>query len=161
MRGGGELTAEEQQGFALFMTEYDPVRGRRGADCFHCHGGALFTDFAPRNNGLARDSGDTGREQVSGRASDRGAFKTPSLRNVALTGPYLHDGSVTTLEEIVARYDHGVQRSATLDPNLAKHPDRGLELTGAEQQALVAFLRALTEISALPAIPVNSDPTSQ
>ena len=76
---------------------------------------------------------------------DDGKFKTPSLRNVALTGPYLHDGSVDTLEAVVARYDHGVVRSAHLDPNLAKHPAGGLALSSEDQAALVAFLRALTD----------------
>ena len=148
MRGAATLTAEEQQGFALFATEYDPVRGRRGADCFHCHGGALFTDFALRANGLSGSSGDTGRAAVTGRSTDQGKFKTPSLRNVALTAPYMHDGRFGTLEEVVAHYDHGVQRTPALDPNLAKHPEAGLALTDAEQRALIAFLRTLTDTPA-------------
>jgi cytochrome c peroxidase len=144
-RGEARLTAEEQRGLQLFLTEYDPVRGKNGADCFHCHGGTLFTDFAMKNNGLDRAPADTGREKISGRATDRGKFKTPSLRNVAVTAPYMHDGRFATLAEVVAHYDHGVQRSATLDPNLAKHPDRGLGLSAEDQRALVAFLETLTD----------------
>jgi cytochrome c peroxidase len=144
-RGEVTLTEEEKEGFALFMTEYDPVRGRRGADCFHCHGGPLFTDFAFKNNGLDRTSADPARQRVTGRPEDAGKFKTPSLRNVAVTAPYMHDGRFNTLEEVVAHYDHGVVRSATLDPNLAKHPDDGLKLSAEEQHALVAFLKALTD----------------
>jgi cytochrome c peroxidase len=146
LRGAAELSEQEKQGFALFVTEYDPARGKRGADCFHCHGGALFSDFGFKNNGLDLVSADAGRTVVTGNTSDAGKFKTPSLRNVALTAPYMHDGRFATLEEVVAHYDHGVKRAAALDPNLAKHPDAGLGLTPAEQAALVAFLRTLTNI---------------
>jgi cytochrome c peroxidase len=145
IRGMAELNEEEKEGFALFVTEYDPARGRRGADCFHCHGGALFTDFGFKSNGLELVSRDAGRSAVSGRVTDAGKFKTPSLRNVAVTGPYMHDGRFATLEAVIAHYDHGVKRAATLDPNLAKHSDAGLQLTPAEQKALVAFLRTLTD----------------
>lgn len=151
MRGAATLTAEEQQGFELFATEYDPVRGRRGADCFHCHGGALFTDFALRDNGLGASASDAGRATVTGRPTDQGKFKTPSLRNVAVTAPYMHDGRFETLEEVVAHYDRGVRRTPALDPNLAKHPDAGFALTDAEQRALIAFLRTLTDTPVVPA----------
>ena len=144
-RGAEQLTEEEQQGFALFVTEYDPVRGKRGADCFHCHGGTLFTDFGFRSNGLDLASVDAGRAVLTGKPTDAGKFKTPSLRNVAVTGPYMHDGRIGTLEEVVAHYDHGVRRAGNLDPNLAKHPDAGLKLTSDEQKALLAFLRTLTD----------------
>ena len=153
VRGLGELTEQEKEGFALFMTEYDPARGRRGADCFHCHGGPLFTDYDFKNNGLDRVSADAARQGVTGRPQDEGKFKTPSLRNVAVTGPYMHDGRFQTLEEVVAHYDHGVVRSATLDPNLAKHPEDGMKLTTDEQKALVAFLRTLTDSRWEPATP--------
>jgi cytochrome c peroxidase len=151
-RGQATLTEEEQRGFALFAGEYDPARGRRGADCFHCHGGALFTDFGFRDNGLGDTRGDAARAGVTGRATDAGKFKTPSLRNVALTAPYMHDGRLRTLADVVAHYDHGVRRTPTLDPNLAKHPSVGLELTREEQRALVAFLRTLTDAALAPAV---------
>jgi len=144
------LTEQEQAGFALFVTEYDPARGKRGADCFHCHGGALFSDQGFKNNGLDLVSRDRGRALATDKAADAGKFKTPSLRNVAVTGPYMHDGRFTTLEEVVAHYDHGVKRAAVLDPNLAKHPDTGLGLTAAEQAALVAFLKTLTDARYAP-----------
>ncbi|MEZ5414674.1 MAG: MbnP family protein [Opitutaceae bacterium] len=145
MRGEAQLSAAEQQGFALFLTEYDPVRGKRGGDCFHCHGGGLFSDFVARSNGLDMRPVDAGLKNVTGLVYDNGRFKTPSLRNVALTAPYMHDGRFATLEQVVAHYDHGVQRSANLDPNLAKHPSKGMGLTNDEQSALVAFLRTLTD----------------
>lgn len=147
MRGAAELSEQEKEGFALFVTEYDPVRGKRGADCFHCHGGALFSDQGFKSNGLDLVSADAGRAVATGKASDAGKFKTPSLRNVALTAPYMHDGRFATLEAVVAHYDHGVKRAAALDANLAKHPDAGLGLTSAEQAALVAFLRTLTDVA--------------
>ena len=146
LRGEAELSAEEKRGFELFMMESDPARGRLGADCFHCHGGALFSDYGFKNNGLDRESADRGHGDITLRATDRGKFKTPSLRNVALTAPYMHDGRFATLEEVVAHYDHGVQRAAALDPNLAKHSVAGLGLTAEDQRAIVAFLRALTDV---------------
>ncbi len=151
LRGEAELTAEERRGFELFATESDPARGRRGADCFHCHGGALFTDFGYRDNGLGGTETDAGRATVTAAARDRGAFKTPSLRNVALSGPYMHDGRFATLEAVIAHYDHGVRRTENLDPNLAKHPAGGLGLDAADRAALVAFLHALTDLAPGPA----------
>ncbi|MFN0078614.1 MAG: MbnP family protein [Prosthecobacter sp.] len=145
MRGEGKLSAEEQRGFELFMMEREPRMGSLGADCFHCHGGALFTDHQFRNNGLAITEADLGRFKVTKAAIDRGTFATPSLRNVAVTAPYMHDGRFTTLEQVLDHYSEGVQRTDTLDPNLAKHPDGGLHLTAADKQALMAFLRTLTD----------------
>jgi cytochrome c peroxidase len=140
-----KLSPSEARGLQLFVTEHDPVRGLRGADCFHCHGGMLFTDNGFHNNGLSLKSGDTGRGGVTGVAADLGKFKTPSLRNIALTAPYMHDGRFATLEEVVDHYSSGVQRSETLDPNLAKHPAAGLQLTADEKADLVAFLKTLTD----------------
>ncbi len=142
--GKATLTPDEQRGFELFMTEFDPRTGQRGADCFHCHGGPLFSDHQFHNNGLAPSGDDAGRFRVTKVESDRNKFATPSLRNIARTAPYMHDGRLATLEEVVAHYSTGVQRSATLDPNLAKHPDGGLQLSDADQRALVAFLKSLT-----------------
>ena len=162
VRGEGTLNAEEQRGLELFMTEHDPRRGQFGADCFHCHGGPLFQSQSFANNGLdeptklfdvrakvssAAAPQDPGRAAVTGRTADRGKFATPSLRNVALTAPYMHDGRFATLEAAVEHYSSGVRRSTTLDPNLAKHPEGGLHLSAADQRALVAFLRTLTDES--------------
>jgi cytochrome c peroxidase len=151
LNGQAKLTDEEQHGFELFHTEYDPAHGQYGADCFHCHGGPLFRsqDFA--NNGLDAEPADAGRGAVTGRAGDRGKFAVPSLRNVELTGPYMHDGRFQTLEEVVEHYCTGMKRSATLDPNLAKHPDGGVPLSAGDKRALVAFLKTLTDESLKPA----------
>ena len=145
LRGEAELTAAEKRGFELFMTEYDPRREQYGADCFHCHGGALFSDHQFHNNGQHLDERDLGRFKITALATDVGKFSTPSLRNVALTAPYMHDGKFRTLEDVVAHYDHGVRRTTTLDPNLAKHPADGLRLSRQDQDALVAFLQTLTD----------------
>jgi cytochrome c peroxidase len=140
-----KLTPQEQRGLQLFVTEHDPARGLRGADCFHCHGGNLFSNHQFMNNGLEERAGDLGRMEVTKSEADRGKFKVPSLRNVALTAPYMHDGRFATLEEVVAHYNGPLHRSATLDPNLAKHPESGLNLSTGDQAALVAFLKTLTD----------------
>ena len=143
--GKTTLTPEEQRGFELFMTEYDPRTGQQGADCFHCHGGPLFSDHQFHNNGLASNPADVGRFIVTKNEADRGKFATPSLRNVARTAPYMHDGRFNTLEEVVAHYTTGLHRSPTLDPNLAKHPDGGVPLSEKDRRALVAFLKTLSD----------------
>ena len=88
--------------------------------------------------------------RFSNDSNDISLFKTPSLRNIELTAPYMHDGRFATLEEVIAHYDHGVKRATNLDPNLAKHPQDGMGLTDKEQAALVAFLRTLTGTPARP-----------
>lgn len=145
LQGKEQFTPEEQRGFELFSTEYDPRRGQFGADCFHCHGGPLFQSQAFANNGLDDTFADPGREKVTSKASDLGKFAVPSLRNIALTGPYMHDGRFKTLDEVIEHYVSGVKRSATLDPNIAKHPDGGVPLGAIDKKALVAFLKTLTD----------------
>jgi len=149
LKGQAVLTSEEQSGFQLFSTEYDPRRQQYGADCFHCHGGILFQSQTFANNGLdATFTGprqDKGRGAITGNAMADGKFAVPSLRNVEITGPYMHDGRFQTLEEVVEHYTTGLKRSATLDPNLAKHPDGGVPLSAEDKKALVAFLKTLTD----------------
>ncbi len=144
------MTEQEKRGFQLFVTEYDPRQNQFGADCFHCHGGPLFSDYQFHNNGLIADARDTGRSRFTGQAADAGKFITPSLRNVARTAPYMHDGRFKTLAEVIEHYCTGMKRSATLDPNLAKHPDGGVPLGGSDKEALVAFLKTLTDESLKP-----------
>jgi cytochrome c peroxidase len=119
LNGEEKFTSQEQRGFELFSTEYDPRRDQYGADCFHCHGGPLFQSQSFANNGLDATFSDLGRAKVTGKNSDIGKFAAPSLRNVALTAPYMHDGRFQTLEEVVEHYCTGIKRSPTLDPNLA------------------------------------------
>lgn len=145
VRKVAELTEQEKHGLQLFVTEHDPKRGLFGADCFHCHGGTLFTDHQFHDNGLAQTPEDVGHMLVTKNAADRGKIKTPSLRNIAVTAPYMHDGRFNTLEEVVEHYSGPIQKRDTLDPNLAKHPAAGLQLSAADKQALIAFLKTLKD----------------
>ena len=145
IQGTASLSDLERRGLELFMTENEPRMGQRGADCFHCHGGMLFTDHQFHDNGLDLEPSDPGRAGVTRRNSDRGKFVTPTLRNIARTAPYMHDGRFQTLEEVVRHYSEGVQASPNLDPNLAKHTAGGLHLSPDDQSALVAFLKTLSE----------------
>ena len=117
------------------------------AACDACHLGFNFTDGSFANIGIGMDKKDPdlGRFIVTGRDEERGAFKTPTLREIEHTAPYMHDGRFKTLAEVVAHYCTGMKRSATLDPNLAKHPDGGVPLSAKDQAALVAFLETLTD----------------
>ena len=109
--------------------------------CGTCHHPPLFTDQSFHNLGVGMDAAepDTGREVVTKDPQDRGRFKTPGLRNVALTWPYLHDGSAKTLEEVIALYNKGGVPNPTLDPLVTP-----LRLTSEEQTALARFLEALS-----------------
>ena len=138
--GRAEFTEQEARGFELFFTESEPRLGKNGADCFHCHGGAMFTDHLFHNNGLPGE--DLGLYLTTGRKSDRRKFSTPSLRNISETAPYMHDGRFQALEEVIDHYNSEFERSDTLDPNLAKHPN-GLGLNEADKSALIAFLETL------------------
>jgi len=111
------------------------------ARCRMCHGGPMFSDQGFHNLGVGMDrpQPDIGREAVTKVARDRGRFKTPGLRNVALTWPYMHDGSVRTLIDVVEFYNRGGVRNPTLDIFVMP-----LDLTDGESKDLVAFLEALT-----------------
>lgn len=147
-RGEDAFTEAEQRGFDLFFTEK--------ADCFHCHGTLLFTDNRFHNNGLDVAPADSGRAGVSGQAFEVGLFRSPSLRNIAHTAPYMHDGRFETLEEVIRHYNFGVQRSPTLDPLMQN--GRFLFLTDANVQDLIAFLHTLSDPEFL-ANPAFADPS--
>lgn len=132
---GVSLTGQEQQGMALFRRH-----------CSTCHAGELFTDKSYRNNGLfIQGIRDEGRYRVTGMAADRYTFRVPSLRNVGATAPYMHDGRFFTLEAVLEHYAGQVQDTPNLDPLLKQGTQRGIPLTPAEQTAIVAFLRTLTD----------------
>lgn len=133
------LSPSELNGFVIFNTEK--------GDCFHCHNadaGRLFTDNQFHNNGIDDVFPDPGLAAITGRTDDLGKFLTPSLRNVALTAPYMHDGRFSTLEEVIEHYNSGGKASATVDP-LMKNVGKGLNLSKQEKQDLLAFLHALTD----------------
>ena len=139
LRGEAMLSPLEWRGLELFFSE--------AADCFHCHAGPLFMDKQFHNTGLDSTNlpGD-GHEAISGMAYHRGSFKTPTLRNVAVRGPYMHDGRFQTLREVIDFYAEGMHVNANLDPLFQKYgPVQRLNLTEYDKQALVAFLEALTD----------------
>ncbi len=143
-RGQGLLTAQEQRGFNVFKTPFNPSLRQFGGDCARCHGGPLFSDFQFKNNGLDSRPSDVGRMVVTGLTADKAKFKTPSLRNLPVSGPYMHDGRFQSLEEVVNHYSQGIQPSATLDPGLGRE-NGGVHLSPQDQAALVAFLKALAD----------------
>ena len=125
----GALSPKAQRGYRLFV-------GKAG--CTACHGGAFFTNERFHNTGVGWGGEDTGRARVTGRPEDRGRFNTPSLRNVAETAPYMHDGSIETLRDVVAFYDRGGGANPNLDRRL-----KPLGLTSQEADDLLAFLDSL------------------
>lgn len=146
LKGKATLTASEERGRHLFFTEYNPFFPESsGADCAHCHSGNNFENDLYMNNGLDEEFADRGREDATGNPEDRGKFKVPSLRNIAVTGPYMHDGRFTSLEEVIAHYNDGIKHSITLDPALEMTMDTGLMLDDADIQDLVNFLNTLTD----------------
>lgn len=137
------------RGMQIFFTE--------AGDCFHCHTVDLLSDYDYHNNGLDNvfTLANYGRAKVTNRSSDIGKFKTPSLRNVEFSGPYMHDGRFATLEEVVEHYNSGILISPTLDPKI-KNPD-GLFLSDLQKSDLVAFLKSLSDPDFLQN-PAFSDP---
>jgi len=144
LRGEVQLTTQELEGFVLFTTE-------SGADCFHCHGGdqnPLFTTHLFYNN--AKDSVFTDtrdRYAVTGNPADIGAYKAPTLRNIELTAPYMHDGRFATLEEVIDFYSEKLVYSPYAHPLMHKLNNGGAQLTPSQKQALIAFLKTLTDYS--------------
>jgi len=123
------LSAEARQGLWLFES--------RGG-CWRCHADHNLSDGKFHNTGVGRGA-DLGRYGITHQDRDRGAFKTPTLRNVARTGPYMHDGSMATLEEVVRYYSRGGDPNPNLDPLV-----KPLNLSDDDVRNLVAFLEALT-----------------
>lgn len=123
--------------------------GRRGYQlfqdlgCQNCHSGVLFTDFSFRNNGLKADySADKGRARVTLKDEDVGKFKVPGLRNVSLTAPYMHDGSLETLEEVINHYAAGGKGHVNQSPLI-----KGFVISDAEKDDLIEFLQNLEDIT--------------
>ncbi|KAA5820864.1 cytochrome-c peroxidase [Algibacter amylolyticus] len=139
--GETELTSNELNGFNVFM---DETKG----DCFHCHGSdknPLWTDNSFHNNGLDNTFTDLGLGAVTGDPADNGKFKSPSLRNLAFTAPYMHDGRFATLEEVINHYSEGLKTSATIDPLMKKINQGGVNLSDSDKADLKAFLLSLSD----------------
>lgn len=141
MRREINLTPEEMDGFQTFFTE-------RG-DCFHCHGYPLLTSNTYHNTGLDTvfAGNNIGRYFVTGDDFDKGKFSSPTLRNIELTAPYMHDGRYQTLEEVIEFYNSGVHmNSPNIDPIMTKKAKQyGLNLTQAQKSNLVKFLKTMTD----------------
>ena len=152
LRGEAQFTVEEQRGFELFHTEYDPRREQFGADCFHCHGGPLFQSQSFANNGLDSTFNDLGRFVVTAREGDQAKFAVPSLRNVELTAPYMHDGSAVNLSEVLDHYASG-GRTIVTGPSAGVGHDNplkdslihGFRMTARNKADLIAFLESVTD----------------
>lgn len=131
-KGKATFSAAEQRGYNLFVQK-----------CAICHKEPLMTDFSFKNNGLSVNPAlqDSGRMRITGNPNDRNKFKVPSLRNVALTSPYMHDGRFETLEQVVDHYRFGIVQSPTLDTLL----QNGIPMSDQEKQDLIQFLYTLTD----------------
>lgn len=130
LQGKASFSTQEQSGKILF-----------DAHCASCHAGVLQTDFSYRNNGLDAVFSDEGRKIITNNPDDLGKFRVPSLRNVALTAPYMHDGRFSNLNQVLNHYVQGIQNSETLDPSLAS----GIGLNESERMAIIAFLHTLSD----------------
>jgi cytochrome c peroxidase len=160
LRGEVQLSDSERRGMQLFITHPVPEAGIRGANCGDCHlgstlAGSTFDFRGFHNNGLDDDASlKAGLKETTGMDFDRGKFKAVSLRNIALTAPYMHDGRFNSLEEVIEHYDSHVKSSRTLDPlimeasnEIFKDPLKPfqLHLTREEKKDLLNFLHTLTD----------------
>jgi cytochrome c peroxidase len=142
LRGQENFTDDERAGFILFVTE-------EGADCFHCHGGdgnPLFTTNLFYNNAkdvVFNDPRD--RFAVTGNPTDHGAYKAPTLRNIEVTAPYMHDGRFKTLDEVIDFYSDSLVNSPYVSPLMHKINQGGAHLTPLQKAQLKAFLLTLTD----------------
>ena len=151
LAGTATLTESEERGRSLFFAEFNPgFPDLSGADCAHCHAGKNFENDQYMNNALDADEDmeDMGRALVTESSSDNGKFKVPTLRNVALTPPYMHDGRFQTLEEVIQHYNSEMVMSSTIDPALI-YPlnSGGLQLSDQDVQDIIAFLHTLSDES--------------
>ncbi|NND78434.1 MAG: cytochrome-c peroxidase, partial [Maribacter sp.] len=144
------FTTQENLGLDIFY------RGRNGATCLYCHGNPQHVNDEAKNNGLSLNYVDNGKGEVTGIASDDALFKVPTLRNIAMTAPYMHDGRFETLMDVVNHYSTNIQDHPNLHFRLKDSDDPSpdskvlrLNLTQAEKEALVAFLNTLTDESIL------------
>ncbi len=132
---GGIFTREEEEGYTLFKQH-----------CSQCHTEPLFTDLSFRNNGLDEISEDPGRDTITNNAADRGKFRVPSLRNIELTAPYMHDGRIDYLEEVLDHYTASVKMNPALDAAFIQPGGKtGLQINAAEKKKILLFLKTLTD----------------
>lgn len=142
LRGQEQLTPQELNGYILFSTE-------EGADCFHCHGGSgtpLFTTNLFYNNALNETHTDPqDHASVTGNTNDIGTYRAPTLRNIAVTAPYMHDGRFSSLDQVLNFYNSELVTSPTVSPLMHKINEGGANLTPSQIADLKAFLNTLTD----------------
>lgn len=131
---GAFFTDEEKYGYDLFKK-----------NCNSCHTEPLFTDHSYRNNGLDLYPKDKGRYLATGKSSDEGLFRVPTLRNVELTAPYMHDGRFSSLNEVLNHYNGGIKVNSQLDAQLFHNGKFSVHLSVKEQNQIIAFLKTLTD----------------
>ncbi len=143
IKGEESFTADEAAGHQIFL-RIDDAPG--SGECQHCHfEGGNFSDGAFRNNGLDAQPQDEGRARITRQPLDRFKFKTPSLRNLSYTFPYMHDGRFETLEQVIEFYNNGIDTtSPNIDPNLFGHNLTG-RLSNKDKAQLLAFLKTLDD----------------
>ena len=143
------LTPADQQVFSTITPEewagYDLFQSLNGADCFHCHNGTLMQVPGFSNNGVDATFSDLGRELVTGNPNDRAKFKIPTLRNIELSAPYMHDGRFQTLDEVIEHYSSGIVQSPTIDPMIEFAAQGGVQLDAEQKMYLKKFLQTLTD----------------
>lgn len=150
-----ELNSQELWGYDLYNNhpKPNPVDNRvgqrsRGAFCVDCHSGDLLTNNTFGNNGLDSVVVDKGYGAISAKEKHMGVFKTPTLRNIELTAPYMHDGRFATLEEVIDHYDQHILQhpNLTLEFRHIGNTEVGsLDLTQPEKDALIAYLKTFTD----------------
>lgn len=149
LAGEATLTASEERGKFLFEEEYNPFfPNQSGADCLHCHSGFNFENDQYMNNGLSTDAemqADLGRYKATQVEADKGKFKVPTLRDIELTAPYMHDGRFSTLMEVLDHYNEEIKPSITLEPEIENTRATGLGLTQQDKEDIIAFLKTLTD----------------
>lgn len=133
-----QVTPDEWAGYDLF-------KSLNGADCFHCHNGPLMQVPKFSNNGLDATFTDLGRGGVTGNPNDNGKFKVPTLRNIEYSAPYMHDGRLATLDDVINHYSHNIQMSSTIDPLIEFASQGGVQLDSYEKDLLKKFLLTLTD----------------
>ena len=132
------VTPEEWAGYDLF-------KSLNGADCLHCHSGVLMHINKFSNNGMDAAFSDPGRGGITGNPNDMGRFKIPTLRNIALTAPYMHDGRFASLDQVIDHYSTGLISSPTIDPLMEHLTTSGVQLDSQERDLLKKFLMTLTD----------------
>ncbi|HEY1196062.1 cytochrome-c peroxidase [Flavobacterium sp.] len=149
LKGEYKPNQQELNGMELFMNSPQPEKNIRGANCSQCHGTPKMYMELFHNNGLDSEPKDIGREELTGMPNDRGRFRVATLRNIALTAPYMHDGRFKNLEEVLDHYNEHISPSKSLSISLKDRSNnlngKDLGLTANEKSDIISFLKMLTD----------------